>query len=157
MEGKEIIVDILTVANAISMAGKELLNDVLEKHNISFKEYYILRHLEKNPGETQYNLLKYTMLSKSRANQIVSKLEKMGYLEKKIEMVGALLKKPLYLTKSGEKVVIEGVKEIYTNTIENMTGEEKFEYGMYRNKMVEILMNMRLTLGITTPEYLKEK
>lgn len=157
MEDKEIIVDILTVANAISMAGKELLNDVLEKYSISFKEYYILRHLEKNPGETQYNLLKYTILTKSRANQIVSKLEKMGYLEKKTEMVGSLLKKPLYLTESGEKIVVEGVKEIYADTIKNMTGEEKFEYGIYRNKMVEILMSMRLTLGTKTPEYLKEK
>ncbi|MCS5421639.1 MULTISPECIES: MarR family winged helix-turn-helix transcriptional regulator [Psychrilyobacter] len=157
MEDKEIIIDILTVANAISMAGKELLNGVLEKYNISFKEYYMLRHLEKSPGETQYNLLKYTMLTKSRANQIVGKLEKMGYLEKKIEMVGSLVKKPLYLTESGEKIVIEGVKEIYADTIKNMTGEEKFEYEIYRNKMVEILMDMRLTLGTKTPEYLKEK
>ena len=156
MEEKEIIVDILTVANAISRAGKELLNDVLEKYNISFAEYYMLRHLEKNPGETQYNLLKYSMLTKSRANQIVSKLEKMGYLEKKVEMIGSLLKKPLYLTESGEKIVAEGVKDIYDNTIKNMDEEEKFKYELYRTKMVEILVNMRLTLGAMTPEYLKK-
>ena len=156
MENKEIIVDVLTVANAISMAGKELLNDVVEKYNISYKEYYLLRHLEKNPGETQYNLLKYTMLTKSRANQIVSKLEKMGYLEKKTEMIGSLLKKPLYLTESGKKIVEEGLNDIYENTIKNLSEEEKFQYKIYRSKMVEILMNMRLTLGTMTPEYLKE-
>jgi len=157
LKEKEIIVDVLTVANAISMAGKELLNDVLEKYSISFKEYYMLRHLEKNPGETQYNLLKYTMLTKSRANQIVSKLEKMGYLVKKTEMVGSLLKKPLYLTESGEKIVADGVEEIYENTIKNLSEEEKFKYELYRSKMVEILMNMGLTLGTMTPEYLQEK
>lgn len=157
LEEKEIIVDILTVANAISKAGKELLNDVLEKYNISFVEYYMLRHLEKNPGETQYNLLKYTVLTKSRANQIVSKLEKMGYLEKRTEMVGSLLKKPLYLTESGKKIVVEGVEDIYDNTIKNLSDEEKFKYELYRTKMVEILMNMRLTLGTMTPEYLKKK
>lgn len=157
MKGKEIIVDILTVANSISVAGKELLSDVLEKYSISFKEYYILRHLEKNPGETQYNILKYTMLTKSRANQIVSKLEKMGYLNKKTVMVGSLLKKPLYLTELGEKIVIDGVEEIYKNTMKDMTKEEKFEYTMYRNKMVEILLNMGLILGTKTPKYLKEK
>ncbi|MGB6127125.1 MAG: MarR family transcriptional regulator [Psychrilyobacter sp.] len=156
MEKKEIIIDVLTVANAISMAGKELLNDVLEKHNISYKEYYLLRHLEKSPGETQYNLLKYTTLTKSRANQIVSKLEKMGYLEKKIEMVGSLLKKPLYLTESGKKIVIDGVEEIYANTIKDLSEEEKLEYKTYRSKMIEILVNMRLTLGTMKPEYLKE-
>ena len=156
MENKEIIIDVLTVANAISMAGKELLNDVVEKYNISYKEYYLLRHLEKKPGETQYNLLKYTMLTKSRANQIVSKLEKMGYLEKKTEMVGSLLKKPLYLTESGKKIVVDGVEEIYANTIKNLSEEEKLEYKIYRSKMVEILVNMRLTLGTMTPEYLKE-
>ena len=156
LENKEIIVDVLTVANAISMAGKELLNDVVEKYNISYKEYYLLRHLEKNPGETQYNLLKYTMLTKSRANQIVSKLEKMGYLEKKTEMIGSLLKKPLYLTESGKKIVEEGLNDIYENTIKNLSEEEKFQYKIYRSKMVEILMNMRLTLGTMTPEYLKE-
>jgi len=156
LENKEIIIDVLTIANAISMAGKELLNDVVEKYNISYKEYYLLRHLEKNPGETQYNLLKYTMLTKSRANQIVSKLEKMGYLEKKTEMVGALLKKPLYLTESGKKIVADGVEEIYANTIKNLSEEEKLEYKIYRSKMVEILVNMRLTLGTMTPEYLKE-
>jgi len=156
LENKEIIIDVLTVANAISMAGKELLNDVVEKYNISYKEYYLLRHLEKKPGETQYNLLKYTMLTKSRANQIVSKLEKMGYLEKKTEMVGSLLKKPLYLTESGKKIVVDGVEEIYANTIKNLSEEEKLEYKIYRSKMVEILVNMRLTLGTMTPEYLKE-
>jgi DNA-binding MarR family transcriptional regulator len=157
LEDKEIIVDILTAAHAISKAGKELLNDVMEKYNISYIEYYMLRHLEKNPGETQYNLLKYIMQTKSRTNQVVSKLEKMGYLEKKTEMVGSLLKKPLYLTESGGKIVAEGVEDIYANTIKDMTEEEKLKYEMYRNEMVEILLNMRLTLGTKTPEYLKEK
>ncbi|UUV18441.1 MarR family transcriptional regulator [Fusobacteria bacterium ZRK30] len=90
MENKEIIVDVLTVANIISMAGKELLGNVVENYNVNQNEYYLLRYLEKNPGEIQYNFLKYTTLTKSRINQIVSKLEKMGYLEKKSEMTGGL-------------------------------------------------------------------
>lgn len=156
MEEKEIIVDLLMVANAISITGKQLLNNVTEKYNISCKEYYLLRHLEKNPGETQYNFLKYTTLTKSRANQIVSKLEKMGYLEKKIEMVGMLLKKPLYLTKLGEKIVEEGIEKIYEGTIKNLNDEEKIKYKIYRSKIIEILVDMKFTLGTITPEYLKK-
>ena len=34
MEEKEIMVDLLTVANAISMAGKKLLKNVTEKYTI---------------------------------------------------------------------------------------------------------------------------
>lgn len=157
MENRDIIVDILTVANTISMAGKELLNGVVVKYNITYKEYYLLRHLDKNPGETQYNLLKYTMLTKSRANQIVSKLEKMGYLEKKIEMTGSLLKKPLYLTELGKKIIEEGVEEIYISTIKNLSEEEKLKYKIYRNKMAEILKEMDFFLGISIPEFLQKK
>jgi DNA-binding MarR family transcriptional regulator len=156
LEEKEIIVDLLTVANVISITGKKLLNNVTEKYNISCKEYYLLRHLEKNPGETQYNFLKYTTLTKSRANQIVTKLEKMGYLGKKIEMVGMLLKKPLYLTELGKKVVEEGVENTYKYTIKNLSGEEKLKYEMHRSKMIKILRDMKFTLGTMTPEYLKK-
>ena len=156
MEEKEIIVDLLTVANAISITGKKLLYNITEKYNISYKEYYVLRHLEKNPGETQYNFLKYTTLTKSRANQIVTKLEKMGYLEKKIEMAGMLLKKPLYLTELGKKIVKEGIENTYKDTIKNLSEEEKLKYEIYRSNMIEILMDMKFTLEIMTPEYLKK-
>lgn len=156
MEEKDIVVDLLTVAHAISIIGKKLLKNILEKYNISYKEYYLLRHLEKIPGETQYNILKYTTLTKSRANQIVTKLEKMGYLEKKVEMVGLLLKKPLYLTKLGEKIVEEGRATIYEETIKNLSSEEKLKYKLYRSKIIEILVDMKFNLGSITPEYLKE-
>ncbi|WP_028857176.1 MarR family transcriptional regulator [Psychrilyobacter atlanticus] len=157
MENKEIIIDVLTVANILSMAGKELLCNVVENYNVNQNEYYLLRYLEKNPGEIQYNFLKFTTLTKSRINQIVSKLEKMGYLEKKSEMTGGLLKKPLYLTKLGEMVVKEGVEKIYDNTIKNFNEKEIFQYETYRNEMVEILTNMKLIFGIRTPKYLEEK
>lgn len=156
MEEKEIMVDLLTVANAISMAGKKLLKSVTEKYNISCKEYYLLHHLKKNPGETQYSLLKYTTLTKSRANQIVTKLEKMGYLEKKVKMIGLLLKKPLYLTELGKEIVEEGTENIYGDTIKNLSEKEKLKYKIYRSKIIEILINMKFTLGTMTPEYLKK-
>ena len=157
MENKEVMMDILTVAHSISRAGKELLNSILEKYNISYMEYGILRHIEKTPGETQYNFLKYMMLTKSRANQIVSKLEAMGYLQKKIEMVGSLLKKPLYITELGEKIVREGVEDVYQLTIEDLTLEEKLKYEVYKVKMVEILVNIKSTLKVKTPEFLEKK
>ena len=156
MEEKDIVVDLLTVANAISITGKKLLKNVVEKYNISYKEYYLLRHLEKIPGETQYNILKYTTLTKSRTNQIVTKLEKMGYLEKKVEMAGLLLKKPLYLTKLGKRIVEEGRENIYKDTIKNISDEEKLKYKLHRSKIIEILVDMKFTLRSITPEYLKK-
>uniref|UniRef100_A0A6A7GEW5 MarR family transcriptional regulator n=1 Tax=Hirondellea gigas TaxID=1518452 RepID=A0A6A7GEW5_9CRUS len=145
----------LILASAITRAGKKLINEILEDYNISYIDYHLLYFLEKNPGETQYNILKSTLQTKSRINQLIRKLENLGYLEKKAVLVGALLKKPLYLTESGKEIVSKGRDIIYSHTLEKLTKEERESYKKYNEKMVEILINMRGSLGVKIPEFYK--
>jgi DNA-binding MarR family transcriptional regulator len=141
------------IASSISRIGKESLNETLKKYSIGTIEYYILYYLEKSPGSTQYNLLKYTMQTKSRVNQIVTKLEKMGYVNKKVEIVGSLLKKPIYNTDLGSRVVEAGIESMYSNIIENLTEEEREKYIKYNKEMKNILAKMVKELKVEVPEF----
>lgn len=155
MEDRELIMKTLVLASAITRTGKELVNEILESYNISYIEYHLLYYLEKNPGKTQYDILKSTLQTKSRINQLIKKLEDLGYLEKKVEVVGALLKKPLYLTKTGMEIVIEGREMVYSSTLKKLKKGERKKYKKYNEQMAEILINMRDSLGVKIPEFYK--
>ena len=141
------------IASSISRIGKESLNKVLKKYKISLGEYYVLYYLEKMPGSTQYNILTYTMQTKSRLNQMISKLEKMGLLKKNVEIVGSLLKKPVYNTELGSRVVEAGIEGMYSHMVENLTEEETEKYLKYNEDMKKILSKMIRELKVEIPEF----
>jgi DNA-binding MarR family transcriptional regulator len=140
-------------ANAVSRAGKEIMSKVLTKYSINLVEYYILYYLEKNPGSTQYILLKYTTQTKSRVNQVITKLEKKGYVKKKLELVGSLLKKPLYNTELGNQIVQEGLELMHSNTVDKLTPEEREKYELYNREMLKILSMMITDLKVEVPGF----
>jgi DNA-binding MarR family transcriptional regulator len=136
------------LATAIARAGRESINTFLEKYNINTVEYYILYFLQKKPGSTQYQILKYTMQTKSRINQIITKLESMGYLEKKVELVGSLLKKPLYNTEEGDKIVALGIKLINENIMDHLAPNKREKYDEYNKILFEILEDISQKLNV---------
>ncbi len=153
MNDHELIMKSFIFANAVSRAGREIMSEVLAKYSINLVEYYILYYLEKNPGSTQYNLLRYTTQTKSRLNQVVSKLEKKGYVKKKLELVGSLLKKPLYNTELGDQIVREGLDLMHSNTLDKLTPEERDRYELYNKEMLKILAMMISDLEVEIPGF----
>lgn len=153
MDNNETIMKSFIYASAISRVGKAAISELLEKYAINSIEYYMLYYLEKKPGSTQYNLLKYTMQSKSRISQIINKLEKMGYIKKDLELVGLLLKKPLYITELGSEIVAEGIEAMYANTVAKLPPTERKKYNKYNDEMLKILRVMSANLDVEVPDF----
>ncbi len=110
MEYESIYIDELERANVFIREGKDRLKEILKENKISYLDYFFLYYIYKNPGETQYNIIKKILLDKPRANQITSKLVSLEYIEKKEEESKGIIKKPLYVTQIGKEVVISGLK-----------------------------------------------
>lgn len=119
----------------------------LLKYAITYPQLRALWILEANPGITSMKLSEISFLSPSTVNVIVKNLYKKGLIYKeKSQVKNALF---LYISQSGENLIIEDFKENQTKLslkqiIESFSDEEISKIVYYLGKMNSLLGNDRV-------------
>lgn len=94
----------IAIMSAINRENDFLFSKLLECLNITKMETIYLRTIASNPGITQYKIATEKRIDKSLVTKYISILETKNFIEKKqLDK----RRKGLYLTKTGEKVLVE--------------------------------------------------
>ncbi len=102
--------------------GNVYMNEQLKEYNLGAGQYQFLATLYKNEGVSQDELACILKIDKGTAARAIAKLEKEGYIERKVFSVDKRIKK-LYLTDKGYafeaklNAILSGWKNIITKDL----------------------------------------
>ncbi|MFW6318869.1 MAG: MarR family winged helix-turn-helix transcriptional regulator [Bacillota bacterium] len=101
-----------------ALLHKRLMTSILERYNITYAQYQVLKIINEHPGVTAKEILIYLDTDKATLSGVLTRLEKSGYIERKVDKEDRRLVH-VYLTEKSVSVC-EDVKSIEASCEEEL-------------------------------------